>query len=678
MVAALWYVRKGGKQHGPFTMEVVKQLVQQGKITPLTELKREADIDWVVASSIPGLLVNKQPPPLPSVIPSTLDAPDKTPISIWALAGAAFLILAIIGAYAVFTIVDEAKKQQLALENQIETSNTAVRDCIREASQSLEKGDLDTAERLVRNALAIDGATEKHEAEQMIDTIANAKIHKKAEQLYAKAEKEIQYNNIDIAIRDLREIIESGNVANGLIDKAKELNKEIERSQSVEEAKSVLMQLNDEQYQNFIENNELPRNYRMEKTVLNEAFMKCCQSVSQEVVQSRIIEKEKRIAVEKALRRQQEIGKVLSVCEGNIGEVGFSISSDRRFVASPVKDGSKLSVWDVSEGVESASIVAPANVVVQGKTSFSLDSACIAFAAKFVSESQTAVILWDLQKNAVSGVFGDGTLDEITGIAVTEKHVLATKGKSAHVWDRKSKKIVHSFKKHKDEVNCIAVSSDGLTAATGGEDKIAILWEVESGKELRVLDDHEAGIRAIAFSPTNGQLLTGGFDCSVRYWDLSKGTLIQKWQLGKFDSFKASSWKLRQLSQRLRTIEAIANNRFQDYSFDDEWKLPFVVNVDFSPLGDRAVVGLSLKNPESLLSLLVPYNPIIIDLSGGWVRLPEDRFGATGGDFFPMPFEEKWAAFCREGDSIVVPLEKRIRVRGELQSARNLSVIGIP
>jgi type II secretion system protein G len=188
MVAALWYVRIGGKQHGPFTLEVVKQLAQQGKITPLTELKREAEIDWVVASSIPGLLVKKQPPPLPSVIPSTPDASDRTPIWIWALAGTAFLILAIVGAYAVFTIVDETNKQKIAFANQIETSNTAVRDFIREASQSLEKGDLDTAERLVRKALAIDGATEKNEAEQMIDTIANAKINKKAEQLYAKTE----------------------------------------------------------------------------------------------------------------------------------------------------------------------------------------------------------------------------------------------------------------------------------------------------------------------------------------------------------------------------------------------------------------------------------------------------------------------------------------------------------
>jgi hypothetical protein len=678
MVAALWYVRIRGKQHGPFTPEVVKQLAQQGKITPLTELKREADIDWVIASSIPGLLVKKQPPPLPSVTPSTTDASDRTPIWIWTLAGTAFLILVIVGAYAVFTIVDETKKQKISLANQIETSNTAVRDFIREASQSLEKGDLDNAESLVRKALAVDGSTEKHEAEQMADTIANAKNNKKAEQLYVKAEKEIQHNNIDIAIRDLREIIETGNIAIELLDKAKELNKAIERSQSLEEAKSVLMRLNDEQFHAFMQNNELPRNYRMEQPVLNEAFMKRCQSVSEEVIQLRIVEEEKRIAVEKAVKKQQEIGKVLSVCEGNIGTVGFSISKDRRHVASPVEDGSKLSVWDVSKGVESASIVAPANVVIEGKTAFSSDSTCIAFAAKFLSKSQTAVILWDLQKNDVSGVFGEGTLDEITGIAVTEKHVLATKGKSAHVWDRKSKKIVHSFKNHKDDVNCISVSSDGLTAATGGEDKIAILWEVESGKELRVLDDHEAGIRAIAFSPTNGQLLTGGFDCTVRYWDLSKGTLIRKWQLGKFDSFKASAWKLKQLSQRLRNIEAIANNRFQEYSFGDEWKLPFVVNVDFSPLGDRAVVGLSLKNPESLLSLLVPYNPIIIDLSGGLVKLPEDRFGAMGGDFFPMPLTEKWAAFCREGDSIVVPLEKRIRVRGELQSARNLSVIGIP
>jgi WD40 repeat protein len=86
------------------------------------------------------------------------------------------------------------------------------------------------------------------------------------------------------------------------------------------------------------------------------------------------------------------------------------------------------------------------------------------------------------------------------------------------------------------EVNCLALSPDGKTLATGEWDKSLRLWDAASGKELAVLresaaqDDRVPRVCSVAFSP-DGKTLAAGEDRggAVQLWDLEtrrvRGTL---------------------------------------------------------------------------------------------------------------------------------------------------------
>jgi len=56
MTNILWYFRSSGKTSGPFTSNQLKKLAESGHITSLTEVRRESDESWLLASNVKGLI----------------------------------------------------------------------------------------------------------------------------------------------------------------------------------------------------------------------------------------------------------------------------------------------------------------------------------------------------------------------------------------------------------------------------------------------------------------------------------------------------------------------------------------------------------------------------------------------------------------------------------------------
>jgi len=85
---------------------------------------------------------------------------------------------------------------------------------------------------------------------------------------------------------------------------------------------------------------------------------------------------------------------------------------------------------------------------------------------------------------------------------------------------------VHQFVGHTDAVNALAVSPDGKTLATAGQDGTVRSWEVATGLERHRLFGHTKPVKCVAFSPDNKFILSGGDDRTERLWLTATGKPI--------------------------------------------------------------------------------------------------------------------------------------------------------
>jgi WD40 repeat protein len=89
-------------------------------------------------------------------------------------------------------------------------------------------------------------------------------------------------------------------------------------------------------------------------------------------------------------------------------------------------------------------------------------------------------------------------------------------------WDVGTRTELGRIQKERKQARCQAVSPDGLTLATGGEDRIVYLWDLGRGKQLLAFRGHRGEIKCLAFSPDGSWLASGSEDTTVLLWDLRR------------------------------------------------------------------------------------------------------------------------------------------------------------
>lgn len=76
-------------------------------------------------------------------------------------------------------------------------------------------------------------------------------------------------------------------------------------------------------------------------------------------------------------------------------------------------------------------------------------------------------------------------------------------------------------------IRSLAVSADGSTLASGGEEGILTLWNVQNGSVSQTLRSQRFAVLALAFSPDGHYLASAAWDNSVALWELPQGSLLQ-------------------------------------------------------------------------------------------------------------------------------------------------------
>jgi WD40 repeat protein len=81
---------------------------------------------------------------------------------------------------------------------------------------------------------------------------------------------------------------------------------------------------------------------------------------------------------------------------------------------------------------------------------------------------------------------------------------------------------VDRFKKHEDEIRCIALSPDGSLIATASRDNTINLWDRATRRVLTVLKGHSGIVDGVNFSPDGKTLASVSQDYSIAFWDVAE------------------------------------------------------------------------------------------------------------------------------------------------------------
>jgi WD40 repeat protein/serine/threonine protein kinase len=119
-----------------------------------------------------------------------------------------------------------------------------------------------------------------------------------------------------------------------------------------------------------------------------------------------------------------------------------------------------------------------------------------------------------------------GHVSPLNAVAISpDGRTLASGGEDrvVTVWDLANARLLHSFAAHSAAVWGLAFSPDGELLATGSRDGTIALWELRSGHEVSALHGHSRSPSRIQFSPDGKTVAAGGENGTVKVWDVADG-----------------------------------------------------------------------------------------------------------------------------------------------------------
>ncbi|WP_299415712.1 caspase family protein [Acaryochloris sp. IP29b_bin.148] len=95
------------------------------------------------------------------------------------------------------------------------------------------------------------------------------------------------------------------------------------------------------------------------------------------------------------------------------------------------------------------------------------------------------------------------------------------------LWNLGKGQLIRTLSDHKDKVWTIALGPKGKILASASGDCTIKLWEVTTGKLLRTFAAHPATVWSVAISPDAKLLVSGSEDQTLKVWDIKTGKLVR-------------------------------------------------------------------------------------------------------------------------------------------------------
>ena len=81
---------------------------------------------------------------------------------------------------------------------------------------------------------------------------------------------------------------------------------------------------------------------------------------------------------------------------------------------------------------------------------------------------------------------------------------------------------------HDGWIRAVAVSPDGATVASCGNDGLVKLWSAADGRAIRTLEGHASHVYNVAFHPDGKRLVSADLKGTIKDWDIAAGKVVRE------------------------------------------------------------------------------------------------------------------------------------------------------
>ncbi|MDZ8138382.1 MAG: serine/threonine-protein kinase [Nostoc sp. DedQUE04] len=95
------------------------------------------------------------------------------------------------------------------------------------------------------------------------------------------------------------------------------------------------------------------------------------------------------------------------------------------------------------------------------------------------------------------------------------------------LWNLATGKLIASLKGHFQQVNVVVISPDGKLLVSASDDNTIKIWNLATRKQIRTLIGHSDSVHALAISADSETLVSASDDNTIKIWDLATGEQIR-------------------------------------------------------------------------------------------------------------------------------------------------------